>query len=35
LPASEIPKVSSFARLWPEEIQSRVLARWNEYGFKA
>jgi UbiD family decarboxylase len=35
LPASEIPKVSSFARLWPEEIQSRVLARWKEYGFKA
>lgn len=33
LESREIPKVSSFARLWPEEIQARVLSRWKEYGF--
>jgi len=34
LPADEIPKVSSFERLWPEEIKKKVLARWRDYGFE-
>ncbi len=34
LPPNEIPKVSSFKDLWPQEIQARVLSRWEEYGFK-
>lgn len=34
LPQNEIPKVSSFNRLWPEELQAKVLSRWQEYGFK-
>ncbi|MBI2987991.1 MAG: UbiD family decarboxylase [Deltaproteobacteria bacterium] len=34
LSADEVPKVSSFNRLWPEEIRKKVLARWSEYGFE-
>jgi 4-hydroxy-3-polyprenylbenzoate decarboxylase len=34
MPVDEIPKVSSFERLWPEEIKKKVLARWKDYGFK-
>lgn len=32
LSQEEIPKVSSFDRLWPEEIKKKVLSRWKEYG---
>jgi 4-hydroxy-3-polyprenylbenzoate decarboxylase len=31
-PAGAVPAVSSFATLWPKEIQEKVLARWKEYG---
>lgn len=34
LSLDEVPKVSSFHHLWPEEIKKKVLARWTEYGFK-
>ncbi len=34
LPSGEVPKVSSFQHLWPEEIKKKVLARWKEYGFE-
>lgn len=34
LSPDQIPKVSSFDRLWPDEIRKKVLARWSEYGFK-
>lgn len=34
LSPDEIPEVSSFNHLWPEEIREKVLARWKEYGFE-
>lgn len=34
LPPGEVPKVSSFQHLWPEEMRKKVLARWKEYGFE-
>jgi len=34
LSPGEVPKVSSFSRLWPEEIREKVLGRWKEYGFE-
>lgn len=30
----QVPQVSSFSNLWPEEIRKKVLARWSEYGFE-
>jgi 4-hydroxy-3-polyprenylbenzoate decarboxylase len=33
LPAEQAPRRSSFRHLWPQEIQEKVLANWNRYGF--
>jgi 4-hydroxy-3-polyprenylbenzoate decarboxylase len=33
-PKEQIPRKSTFESLWPKEVQDRVLAGWEEYGFK-
>ena len=34
-PAQAVPAVSSFATLWPKEIQEKVLTKWKDYGFES
>ncbi|MDP3947628.1 MAG: UbiD family decarboxylase, partial [bacterium] len=34
-PPETIPVKSSFDVLWPKEIQEKVLANWEQYGYKA
>jgi 4-hydroxy-3-polyprenylbenzoate decarboxylase len=34
LPAGQLPKRSSFAHAWPQEIQERVRANWKRYGYR-
>jgi 4-hydroxy-3-polyprenylbenzoate decarboxylase len=33
-PTSEVPIKVSFNNVYPKEIQEKVLAKWNQYGFK-
>lgn len=33
-PSDWVPEVASFQKLWPKEIQNKVLNCWEEYGFK-
>jgi len=33
-PKLNIPPLSSFKTVYPEEIQQKVLKQWEEYGFK-
>jgi 4-hydroxy-3-polyprenylbenzoate decarboxylase len=33
-PRQAVPTVSSFAKIWPKEIQEKVLAKWKEYGLE-
>jgi 4-hydroxy-3-polyprenylbenzoate decarboxylase len=33
LPAGQMPKRSSFAHAWPRDIQERVTANWERYGY--
>lgn len=33
-PREGVPRVSSFATAWPEEIRTKVLRRWKEYGLE-
>ena len=32
-PEEEIPVTASFERVWPEEIQKKVIKNWTRYGF--
>jgi len=34
-PFSEVPRLVSFKTVYPPEIQQKVLANWEKYGFKA
>jgi 4-hydroxy-3-polyprenylbenzoate decarboxylase len=33
VPVEQLPRRSSFRFLWPREIQERVIANWQRYGF--
>jgi 4-hydroxy-3-polyprenylbenzoate decarboxylase len=35
VPAAERPRRSSFRYLWPAEVQEKVIANWQRYGYPA